>query len=397
MRPDTLVGIMMERSTDMIAAMMGILKSGGAYLPIDPEYPLERIKYMMDDSRVKFILTDDPHRKGLEADTIEFIDIGDERIDDQDPFDIANVNQCGDLAYVIYTSGSTGKPKGVMVEHHSLANLCHWHQSRYDISENDNSSIYASVSFDAFVWELFPYITAGASVHVLNHETRLDVEKLNRYFHEHHISICFLPTQVCEQFIALDNHSLRILLTGGDKLNIYKEKNYQIVNNYGPTENTVVSTSFTIDKTYQNIPIGKPIDNVQAFILNQDNKLCPLGAVGELCIGGEGLARGYLHRPELTAEKFIPHPFTPGERMYRTGDLAKILPDGNIQFLGRVDQQVKIRGYRIEPGEIESRLLEHTDIDEAAVIAREDGDHDSYLCAYVAAKKKSSRKNSEAF
>ncbi|NWN77335.1 non-ribosomal peptide synthetase [Bacillus sp. (in: firmicutes)] len=386
-RPDTLVGIMMERSTDMIAAMMGILKSGGAYLPIDPEYPLERIKYMMDDSRVKFILTDDPHRKGLEADTIEFIDIGDERIDDQDPFDIANVNQCGDLAYVIYTSGSTGKPKGVMVEHHSLANLCHWHQSRYDISENDNSSIYASVSFDAFVWELFPYITAGASVHVLNHETRLDVEKLNRYFHEHHISICFLPTQVCEQFIALDNHSLRILLTGGDKLNIYKEKNYQIVNNYGPTENTVVSTSFTIDKTYQNIPIGKPIDNVQAFILNQDNKLCPLGAVGELCIGGEGLARGYLHRPELTAEKFIPHPFTPGERMYRTGDLAKILPDGNIQFLGRVDQQVKIRGYRIEPGEIESRLLEHTDIDEAAVIAREDGDHDSYLCAYVAAKK----------
>ncbi|WP_275667432.1 non-ribosomal peptide synthetase [Bacillus swezeyi] len=386
-RPDTVVGIMMERSANMIAAIMGVLKSGGAYLPIDPEYPIDRIKYMMDDSGVKVILTDDPFGKGFETGSIEFIDIEDEKIDMQDPSDVADVNQSGDLAYVIYTSGSTGKPKGVMIEHHSLVNLCCWHQYRFEISPNDNSSIYASVSFDAFVWELFPYLTAGAAVHVLNQETRLDVEQLNRYFNEHHISISFLPTPVCEQFMLLDNHSLRTLLTGGDKLNVFKENNYQIVNNYGPTENTVVATSFKIDKPYHNIPIGKPIDNVNTFILNQDNQLCPLGAVGELCIAGGGLARGYLNRPDLTAEKFIQHPLVPGERMYRTGDLAKILPDGNIQFLGRVDQQVKIRGYRIEPGEIETQLLKHEDIDEAAVMAREDSDHDHYLCAYVVAKK----------
>ncbi|MEB3130340.1 bacitracin non-ribosomal peptide synthetase BacA [Bacillus paralicheniformis] len=396
-KPDTLVGIMMERSSDMIAAILGVLKAGGAYLPIDPEYPLERMRYMAFDSEVKVIISDVPLAEELTAESIELIHMDDERIAGQDRSDIDNVNQSGDLAYVIYTSGSTGKPKGVMIEHQSLINLCSWHQSCFEVGQNDNSSIYASISFDAFVWELFPYITAGATVHVLNQETRLDVEKLNRYFHDHHITISFLPTPVCEQFTALDNHSLRTLLTGGDKLNVFKEKSYQIVNNYGPTENTVVATSFPIDKSYQNIPIGKPIDNVKVYILNKDLQLCPLGASGELCIAGEGLARGYVNRPELTREKFIENPFVPGERMYRTGDLAKILPDGNIQFLGRVDQQVKIRGYRIEPGEIENRLLKYEKIEEAAVIAREDGDHDPYLCAYVTVKKEVEPEKIRAF
>ncbi|MCY8433067.1 non-ribosomal peptide synthetase, partial [Bacillus haynesii] len=396
-KPDTLVGIMMERSSDMITAILGVLKAGGAYLPIDPEYPLERMRYMAFDSQVKVIISDVPLGKGLTAESIELIHMDDERIAEQDRSDIDNVNQSGDLAYVIYTSGSTGKPKGVMIEHQSLINLCRWHQSCFEVGQNDNSSIYASISFDAFVWELFPYITAGATVHVLNQETRLDVEKLNRYFHDHHITISFLPTPVCEQFTALDNHSLRTLLTGGDKLNVFKEKSYQIVNNYGPTENTVVATSFPIDKSYQNIPIGKPIDNVKVYILNKDLQLCPLGASGELCIAGEGLARGYVNRPELTREKFIENPFVPGERMYRTGDLAKMLPDGNIQFLGRVDQQVKIRGYRIEPGEIENQLLKYEKIEEAAVLAREDGDHDPYLCAYVKPKKEVEPEKIRAF
>ncbi|BCE07341.1 non-ribosomal peptide synthetase [Bacillus paralicheniformis] len=396
-KPDTLVGIVMERSSDMIAAILGVLKAGGAYLPIDPEYPLERMRYMAFDSEVKVIISDVPLAEELTAESIELIHMEDERIAGQDRSNIDNVNQSGDLAYVIYTSGSTGKPKGVMIEHQSLINLCRWHQSCFEVGQNDNSSIYASISFDAFVWELFPYITAGATVHVLNQETRLDVEKLNRYFHNHHITISFLPTPVCEQFTALDNHSLRTLLTGGDKLNVFKEKSYQIVNNYGPTENTVVATSFPIDKSYQNIPIGKPIDNVKVYILNKDLQLCPLGASGELCIAGEGLARGYVNRPELTREKFIENPFVPGERMYRTGDLAKMLPDGNIQFLGRVDLQVKIRGYRIEPGEIENQLLKYEKIEEAAVIAREDGDHDPYLCAYVTAKKEVEQEKIRAF
>ncbi|MEC0556004.1 AMP-binding protein, partial [Bacillus haynesii] len=196
-KPDTLVGIMMERSSDMITAILGVLKAGGAYLPIDPEYPLERMRYMAFDSQVKVIISDVPLGKGLTAESIELIHMDDERIAGQDRSDIDNVNQSGDLAYVIYTSGSTGKPKGVMIEHQSLINLCRWHQSCFEVGQNDNSSIYASISFDAFVWELFPYITAGATVHVLNQETRLDVEKLNRYFHDHHITISFLPTPVC--------------------------------------------------------------------------------------------------------------------------------------------------------------------------------------------------------
>ncbi|MED4400360.1 non-ribosomal peptide synthetase, partial [Metabacillus fastidiosus] len=385
-----IVSLMAERSVEMIIGIMGILKAGGAYLPIDPAYPSDRIKYILEESQTKILLTQgDLVEKADLSDLtdIKKLDIHDEKLLEYETDNLPINNRSKDLAYVIYTSGSTGKPKGVMIEHQSLVNLCYWHNSYNEISEADNSASYASMSFDAFVWEVFPYIIAGAAIHIISDDLKLDIPKLNHYFNEHNISISFLPTQVCEQFMMLENTSLRRLLTGGDKLNYFKNQNYQIVNNYGPTENTVVTTSFIVDESHQNIPIGKPIFNTSVFIFNEANGLCPLGVAGELCVSGAGLARGYLNRPELTAEKFVLNPFVPGERMYRTGDLARMLPNGNIEFLGRIDHQVKIRGYRIELGEIENQLLKHPKVKEAVVIAREDQDHQAYLCAYVVLEK----------
>ncbi|WP_367387265.1 amino acid adenylation domain-containing protein [Bacillus vallismortis] len=385
-KPNSLVSLMVERSLDVIVGMLGILKAGGAYLPIDPVYPAERIKYILKDSQTNLLLTNPKliEETGL-ADMldIEAIDIHANSLSEYRTGNLCIENAGDDLVYVIYTSGSTGNPKGVMVEHQSLVNLCYWHNSYNTVSENDNSAVYASMSFDAFSWEIFPYIITGASIHILSDDLKLDVRKLNQYFNDHHISISFLPTQMCEQFMVLKNNSLRRLLTGGDKLNQFNHQNYQIINNYGPTENTVVTTSYIVNEHSKNIPIGKPISNNKIYILDQNNSLVPVGVPGELCVSGAGLARGYLNRPELTAEKFVPNPFLPGERMYRTGDLARLLPDGNIEFLGRIDHQVKIRGYRIELGEIENRLLKLPMVREAVVISREDKDHQAYLCAYV--------------
>ncbi|WP_139487922.1 non-ribosomal peptide synthase/polyketide synthase [Brevibacillus dissolubilis] len=385
-KPDTIVGIMMDRSVEMIVGILAIIKSGGAYLPIDPAYPAERIEYMLQDSQTRLLVTRERLAKQaglLENNSVNIINIDCNHISSKNKENLVHENRPNDLAYVIYTSGSTGKPKGVMVEHRSLVNLCSWHISTYQVTSEDRSASYASMSFDAFGWEVFPYLLSGSAVHVLTEELRLDVEKLNQYFHEHQITITFLPTQVCEQFMKLDNQSLRTLLTGGDKLNYFETKNYQIVNNYGPTENTVVATHFVIDQAYVNIPIGTPLHNTSVYILNEHGALCPIGVAGELCISGVGLARGYLHRPELTAEKFVPNPFVPGTKMYRSGDLARRLSDGTIEYLGRIDYQVKIRGYRIELGEIENQLLQLASVKEAVVVAREDQDQNHYLCAYI--------------
>ncbi|MGB7605328.1 MAG: condensation domain-containing protein, partial [Lutisporaceae bacterium] len=275
------------------------------------------------------------------------------------------------------------KPKGVMIEHSSLINLCKWHIDYYEVTEKDNSTKYAGFGFDASVLEIFPYIITGAAIHIIDEEIKLDVEKLNEYYNENNITISFLPTQICEQFMKIENKTLRYLLAGGDKLRYFEGKNYKVVDNYGPTENTVVTTSFVVDKEYENIPIGKPISNTQIYIINKENKLQPIGIPGELCIAGDGIARGYLNREELTAEKFIENPFAEGQKLYKTGDLARWLPDGNVEFLGRIDNQVKVRGYRIELGEIENQLLSHSDIKEAIVIARDDKDNNKYLCGYI--------------
>ncbi|MGD2088937.1 MAG: non-ribosomal peptide synthase/polyketide synthase [Candidatus Aminicenantes bacterium] len=403
--PDTIVGIKVQQSIAMVIGILGILKAGAAYLPIDPQYPEERINYMITDSTAKILLTSDainrvptPHHLSFHPSTLP-------------PFYPSNPSN---LAYIIYTSGSTGKPKGVMVGHQSLANLCHWHNRRFSVNPTDRATKYAGVGFDASVWEIFPYIIRGASLYIIDDQIKLDITRLNQYFEKHHITISFLPTQVCEQFMEIDNHSLRILLTGGDKLKHFVKQNYCLVNNYGPTENTVVATSCVVNHHSRDIPIGKPIFNNFIYVLNGNGNLQPVGIPGEMCIAGDSLARGYLNRPGLTAERFclrrpggrflkkLP-PWTPRKNfllkgtgneihmsymshmsyIYRTGDLGRWLPDGNIQFIGRIDQQVKIRGYRIELGEIEAQLLNHQAIQETVVLVKEYHEGDKFLCAYI--------------
>jgi len=411
------VGVWMSRPVYRQVAVLAILKAGGAFVPLDPTIPPERIEYIINDARMGVAISEKHHLRDLNRLQLECahfhsylcIDSFDihaeaeqeinrsmdrEKLKYQD--DMRAVSRhggswpgpgilAGNLAYIIYTSGSTGKPKGVMVEHRSLVNLCCWHNTYYAVTAWDRATKYAGFGFDASVWEFFPYLLTGAAVCITPEEIKLDIEALNRYYEKNGVTIGFLPTQVCEQFMELDNRSLRLLLTGGDKLQNYIKKNYRLYNNYGPTENTVVTTSYWVTGESGNIPIGKPIANNRVYILNSNNYLQPVGVPGELCIGGAGVARGYLNRPELTAEKFNKYRSYRSYKTYinyHTGDLARWAPDGNIEFLGRIDLQVKIRGFRIELGEIEARLLKHHSVKETVVIDRtENGE--TYLCAYI--------------
>ena len=297
-----------------------------------------------------------------------------------------------DLAYVIYTSGSTGQPEGVDITHDSLLNLLSWHQRAFRITPNDRASQLSALGFDAAVWEIWPYLTAGASVHLPDGVAGNDPEAVRNWLISQKITICFLPTPLAEHMMTLEwptKSSLRIMLTGADVLHHYPAKKmpFQLVNNYGPTECTVVATSGIVppEEHADRLPsIGTPIDNIQIYILNEKGQPAPIGEPGEIYLGGAGLARGYRHRPDLTEERFVPNPFGPegGTRLFRTGDLGRYLPDGQIAFLGRVDEQIKIRGFRIEPAEIVRVLNEHPAVQTSVLIDREVEVGDKCLVAY---------------
>ncbi|MVO98337.1 amino acid adenylation domain-containing protein [Paenibacillus sp. N10] len=378
-----IVGLLLAPSADMMLGMMAVLKAGGAFLPIDPDYPDERLAYMLEDSGAQVVLTQQAFTGRTTGRKMLCLD--DEKLFTGETSDLALESSADDLAYVIYTSGSTGRPKGVMIEHRSLVNLSYWHNRAFGVTTADNSIKYAGFGFDASVWEVFPYLLAGACIHIVPSEIRLDAKKLDDFFRENGITIAFLPTLMCEQFMDLPDREqtpLRILLTGGDRLKRYKPGNYKLFNNYGPTENTVVTTFTEIKPDTGGIPIGRPIDNAKVYILDANFQLLPPGLPGQICVAGAGLARGYLGRPELTGEKFIPHPFATGERLYLTGDLGRWLQDGTLEYLGRQDDQVKVRGYRIEPGEIETLLRRNEDIREAVIRIREDENGQNMVCAY---------------
>jgi amino acid adenylation domain-containing protein/non-ribosomal peptide synthase protein (TIGR01720 family) len=397
-QPDTIVGIMLERSIGMIIGIMGILKAGSAYLPIDPEYPKERIEYIRKDSDAKIVLTGSDLSSWLSSPPKALLNLSEGHRLNFPASQLPNfpASLPSSLAYIIYTSGSTGKPKAVMIKHSSLVNACIWQVQYYNITKWDRITQYASVVFDASVLEIFSCFIQGASLHIVDEEVRLDIIKLNQYYEKSGITMCFLPTQIGEKFMELENRSLRVLLVAGDKLRVFIKRGYRVYNNYGPTENTVVTAAFLVDKQYPNIPIGKPIYNNYLYILSQDHShLQPVGVGGELCIAGASLSFGYLNNPELTAEKFIDYkiitnkevPFAGKVKLYKTGDLARWLSDGNIEFLGRIDYQVKIRSFRIELGEIESELLAHDNIKEVVVVSVEDKIGNKYLCAYFVSKK----------
>lgn len=382
MEAGEIVGLLLAPSADMMVGMLAVLKAGGAFLPIDPDYPDDRIAFMLEDSGARVVLTQRPlagrtaGREALSLDEAGLFAGDAENGTAADP---------EALAYVIYTSGSTGRPKGVMIEHRSLVNLACWHNRAFGVTPSDRSIKYAGFGFDASVWEVFPYLLAGAAIHIVPADIRLDARKLNEFFVEQGITIAFLPTMMCEQFMELPDRraeTLRILLTGGDRLKRCAPGSYRLFNNYGPTENTVVTTFAEIRSDEGGIPIGRPIDNTRVYVLDRDLQLLPPGVPGEICVAGAGLARGYLGRPELTAERFVPHPFVPGERLYRTGDLGRWLPDGMLEYCGRQDDQVKVRGYRIEPGEIEMLLRAHEEVGEAVIRVREDENGQNMLCAY---------------
>jgi amino acid adenylation domain-containing protein len=377
--PGSIVPICMEPSVQLIIAMLAIMKTGAAFLPIDPSFPEERIRFIVADCNASVGLagSETPEVGGVTWLAAESIETTASAEDLSFPTPIGSAP-----AYVIYTSGSTGKPKGVLVKQRSLLNLCCWHQRQFDLAPRDRCAKYAGVGFDASVWEIFPALWSGVSLFVVPPELKLDPSGLNHFFEKSHITISFLPTQICEQFMKQDNHSLRMLLTGGDRLKEYHECGYTVVNNYGPTENTVVSTCYLSVSEENPIPIGRPIANTNAYVLSPGGKLQPIGVPGELWVGGEGLAEGYLNRPELTAHRFKGVEGLPHQILYRTGDLVRMRADGNILFVGRTDHQVKIRGYRIELGEIEACLASHPQLREVAVVALKNTAGEQYVAAY---------------
>jgi amino acid adenylation domain-containing protein len=331
--PEVLVGICVERSLEMVVGLLGILKAGGAYVPLDSAYPPERLAFMLEDSQVGVLLTQArlvesiPKHQGR----IVCLDTDWEIIELQSEENPGCSLKPENLAYVIYTSGSTGRPKGVLIEHRALLNLVFWHQETFSVSSTDRATQIAGPAFDASVWELWPYLSAGASIYIANEQIRLSPKYLQEWLVSNAITISFLPTTLAESVLLFDwsdDVSLRILLTGGDKLHNYSlpELSVKLVNNYGPTENTVVTTSCVIPAREKNDtapPIGQPIANTRVYLLDGQLQLVPIGVPGELYIGGVGVTRGYLNRPELTAERFIPNPFSndSGSRLYKTGDL----------------------------------------------------------------------------
>lgn len=388
------VGLYIERSYELIAAELAVLKAGAAYLPIDTAHPPERVAYMLGDSGASVLLTLErllPQLSGLSVDSTSLLclDRERERLANYPDVEPELVFDPSELAYVIYTSGSTGQPKGVEVRHRGLLNLVFWHRSAYSITPDDRATLLAGTSFDASVWELWPYLTAGASVYVVDDETRLDALKLRDWYITEGITVSFVPTPLAETLLTLEwpsRTALRYMLTGGDRLRVAPPEGlaFRLVNHYGPTESTVVTTSGEIHPEAGGSPtIGRPIANIQVYLLDAHMQPVPVGVQGEMYIGGDGLARGYRNRADLTAERFVPHPFVPGEFVYKTGDVCRFLPDGSIEFVGRADFQVKIRGYRIELGEIETLLSGHPAVRQAIVLVRQDRPGEQRLVAYI--------------
>ena len=392
--PEVLVGLCVERSPQFVVAALAIMQCGAAYLPMDSAHPADRLRFIVQDAAVRLLVT-----QGNLADRFEGLDARIVAVDtDKDAIDRQPVQSrevkpgIDSLAYVIYTSGSTGRPKGVEITHRNLSNLVFWHLDAFELDSSTRATFQSGVGFDAAVWEIWPTLAIGSALYLPDESTRLSPEPLRNWLVEHQITISFVPTAMAEQLIDLPwpaETALRFLLTGADTLHRYPPAAlpFSLVNNYGPTECTVVATSTIIapDQPRNGLPpIGFPIDNVRIHLLDEKLREVPTGVPGEIYIGGDGVARGYRNRPDLTAERFILDPFnTDGGRLYRTGDLGRTLASGEIAFLGRIDDQIKIRGYRIELGEINALLNEHPSVQASVVIAREDLPGDKRLVAYI--------------
>ncbi len=406
-KPDDLVGIFLERSLEMFIGLLGILKAGGAYLPLDPTYPEDRLAYMVNDAQVSIVVTLEKWANLKTQQALQWVCLDSQKDtiaqeSSQNPELLLNEKN---LAYVIYTSGSTGQPKGVLIEHQSLINFTQSAIKKYEITAQDTVLQFASINFDAAAEEIYPCLSCGGTLVLRTEEMMKSVSTFIQESEKKEVTIWDLPTaywhllvsEIIQENLRLPP-SLRLVILGGERVLPERVKMWQeyvgqypqLVNSYGPTESTVVSTLHYLEEipiSQPEILIGKPIDNVQVYILDQYLQSMPIGVPGELHIGGLGIARGYLNQPELTVEKFIDSPFKTGEKLYKTGDLVRYKFNGNLEFLGRIDSQVKIRGFRIELTEIETVLNQYSSIKQSVVIAREDSPGIKRLVAYLVGNK----------
>ncbi|MDB1088335.1 amino acid adenylation domain-containing protein [Streptomyces sp. ACA25] len=394
--PDVPVVLSLERRPELLVAMVAVLKAGGAYVPVPPDLPAERLRFVVRDTKAPVLLTTGRADGRLPDTDATVIDLdADWPQIAQLPADEPTVTVGPEnLAYIIYTSGSTGAPKGVMIPHRGLSELCAWHVRAYRVGPQDRGSQVAGLGFDATAWEIWPYLSAGARIDLPGPDTLGQPAALVSWFARMGTTICFLPTPLAEVLLdepGLAGTRLRTVLVGGDALRRRPPHGLPctLVNNYGPTEATVVATAGAVapadDSTAgRPISIGLPVDDLTAYVLDGRGHPVPTGVPGELHLAGDGLARGYASRPDLTAERFVACPFgPPGARMYRTGDLVRRLPDGSLDYLGRTDQQVKLRGFRIELGEIETVITRQEEVAQAVVVVSSDGARGQRLVGYV--------------
>ncbi|WP_287275047.1 MULTISPECIES: non-ribosomal peptide synthetase [unclassified Okeania] len=402
-KPETHLGICVERSLEMVVGILGILKAGGAYVPLDSSYPSERLAYMLADAQVSVLLTQESLVTSLPEHQAQVVclDKDWEAIAQLPTENLAKVAKPENLGYIIYTSGSTGKPKGVAMSQRALVNLIMWQQQEAIIGQGAKTLQFAPISFDVSFQEIFSTLYSGGTLVLVSQEVRRDSFALMQFMVDNEVDKLFVPFVALQQLATVAAQcqtlpQLREIVTAGEQLQITPDlielmkrlPNCRLQNQYGPSESHVVS-AYTLQGTAVNWPalppIGRPIANNQLYILSRDLQPLPMGVPGELYIGGVGVANSYLNRPELTAEKFISNPFSDRgkSRLYKTGDLARYLPDGNIEFIGRIDNQVKIRGFRIEIGEIETTISQHPTVKETVVLAREDNPGNKRLVAYI--------------
>ena len=402
-RPNTVVGIISHRSLEMIIGIFGILKAGGAYLPLQHKGPPERLRYLLKESEALLLLTQSDETEDY---GVPVLNLRNEELYRGLPEPLEQISHPEDLAYVIYTSGSTGKPKGVMIEHRSLVNRLVWMQKCYPLDPQDVILQKTPGVFDVSVWELFWWCMTGAKLALLEpgHE-KFPLAIIECIAKNQVTAMHFVPSMLSVFLNYVSEHqeaaklaSLRRVFASGETLTpvlvkkfnsvLYDTNATRLTNLYGPTEATVDVTYFDcpVQGEIARIPIGKPIDNIEIVILNEQDKPVPVLEIGELCIAGVGVARGYINNPILTSEKFVTHPFQPGQKMYRTGDLARWLPDENIEFLGRADQQTKIRGIRIELEEIEAVISQDKYVDQCVVTTRQESENVILLIAYIVQK-----------
>lgn len=391
-KPDDLVAISMERSIEMITGILGVLKSGAAYVPIDPELPQSRIDFILEDTKSRFVITSKNIYERFKALKYNWVALDINTVLEQKNSKEYNKQSkaiSNNLAYVIYTSGSTGMPKGVMVEHRNIVNLVYAQKEEFNISENERILQFASINFDASIEQIGLALFSGAALVLIDKETIVNENKFENYISQKQVTHLHAVPLFLNGIKLSKPNKLKRVVSGGDVCPVgLAERFYNqfdFYNKYGPTETTVTSIQYKVENLESGIsslPIGKPIVNTQVYVLDKDLHPVPTGVKGELYIGGAGVARGYLNRPELTQERFINHPFQQGAILYKTGDIVKYLPDGNIEFIGRIDNQVKIRGHRIELGEIEAILNKLKLVKESTVQVYEKNT-DKQLIAYV--------------